>query len=98
MASPLAFIDEGKLQLLVELPGTIEELRRVAGNIASVARELCPVDTGALVESIVLLRGLDSIGVYFRIGSNLGYAIFVELGTYKMAAQPYLRPAIYRAA
>lgn len=28
------------------------------------------------------------------IGTNVEYAAYVELGTYKMAAQPYLRPGV----
>lgn len=28
------------------------------------------------------------------VGTNTGYGVFVELGTFKMAAQPYLGPAL----
>ena len=45
----------------------------------------------------------DSIQVEFiskchrRVGTNLDYAKSLELGTKKMAARPYLRPALDRA-
>lgn len=39
-------------------------------------------------------RGRVSI---LRVGTNLKYAKFLELGTRKMAARPFLRPALRRA-
>lgn len=32
-------------------------------------------------------------GIGVIVGTNTGYGIFVELGTYRMAARPYLTPA-----
>lgn len=56
------------------------------------AARLCPVDTGNLRNSITHLVQSDEPAAY--IGSNVEYAAYVELGTYKMKAQPYLKPAI----
>lgn len=53
------------------------------------AKELCPVDTGRLRNSIS--HEADEEAVY--IGTNVEYAPYVELGTSRMAARPYLRPA-----
>lgn len=54
------------------------------------AKQLCPVDTGNLRASLTY----ENVGKYQAIvGTNVEYAEFVELGTYKMAAQPYLFPA-----
>ena len=55
----------------------------------SYAKALCPVDTGNLRNSITHLQK----GNYEYIGSNVHYSVFVELGTRKMKARPYLRPA-----
>lgn len=55
------------------------------------ATDLCPVDTGNLVGSITHAVAAGEKAVY--IGTNVEYAPYVELGTSKMAAQPYLRPA-----
>lgn len=30
----------------------------------------------------------------YVVGTNVSYAAYVEFGTYKMASQPYLRPAV----
>ena len=54
------------------------------------ARIECPVDTGALRNSITSVADDEST----TIGSNILYAPYVELSTVKMKAQPFLRPAI----
>ena len=72
------------------LPEQIERALIAIGLAAeSHAKELCPVDTGRLRNSIS--HETDSDSVY--IGTNVEYAAFVELGTSKMKARPYLRPA-----
>jgi phage gpG-like protein len=40
---------------------------------------------------------VDALGAYADVGSNVEYAAFVELGTDRMAARPYLRPALVAA-
>ncbi len=54
---------------------------------------IVPVDTGQLRDSLDAI--VERVGNFWRIvfGSfGVLYAIFVELGTYKMRAQPYVRP------
>lgn len=54
------------------------------------AKDLCPVDTGNLRASIsVRIVGMDAV-----IGTSVEYAVYVELGTYKMAARSYIGQAI----
>lgn len=55
------------------------------------AKELVPVDTGELQESIHVEKG-DGLGEY-RVVASEPYASYVEYGTHKMAAQPYITPA-----
>jgi len=55
------------------------------------AKEIVPVDTGFLQESIHVEKG-DSLGEY-RVVADAEYAKFVEYGTHKMAAQPFITPA-----
>ena len=50
------------------------------------------VVTGRLMGSIT--HEVDGDGRAVVIGSNVEYAPFVELGTVKMSARPYLRPAV----
>ena len=54
------------------------------------AKALCPVDTGNLRNSITH----EVEGNEARVGTNISYAIYQELGTSKMAAQPFLNPAL----
>lgn len=63
------------------------------------ARQLAPVDTGRLrssIQSTGLQR--DARGAYVDVGTNVFYAGFVEFGTRRQGAQPYLRPALLEAA
>ena len=48
------------------------------------------VDTGRLRNS--LTHATDEDSAY--IGTNVEYAPYVEMGTYKMKARPYLEPAV----
>lgn len=54
------------------------------------AKRLCPVDTGRLRNSITHATDKDSA----YVGTNVEYAPYVELGTSRTRAQPYLRPAV----
>lgn len=56
------------------------------------SKAICPVDTGRLRASISY--GVDAPNRVGYIGTNVEYAPYVELGTSRQKAQPYLRPAI----
>lgn len=63
---------------------------------ADAARERCPVDTGLLPDSIyaqVDARG-GSARRTLTVGADAPYAQWVELGTSRAPAQPFLRPAV----
>ena len=55
------------------------------------AKRACPVDTGNLRNSITHVVESGEDAVY--VGTNVEYAPYVELGTSRTAAQPFLRPA-----
>ncbi len=57
----------------------------------SYAKEKCPVDTSRLRNSITNQVRTGEKSVY--IGTDVEYAAFVELGTSRMKARPYLKPA-----
>ncbi len=66
--------------------------------VKSEAKRRCPYDTGNLEKSItdrVTNKNGEIVG---EVGTNVEYAIYVEYGTnhgtYRIPAQPYLRPAI----
>ena len=75
--------------------GVAEGCKIVEGE----ARALAPVSTektrpggphGELRDSITS----KSEGLIGTVGTNKSYSAYVEFGTYKMAAQPYLVPAL----
>jgi HK97 gp10 family phage protein len=69
--------------------------RAVADEVAQEMTDLCPVDTGALARSINVEPHGDT--VYVSVGGgDVDYALFVEYGTSRMRAQPFVRPALAR--
>lgn len=70
--------------------GVEAAMKELGESVAERAKEYCPVDTGRLQESITATAD----GTTVTVGSDVEYAAYVELGTYKMSAQPYLRPAL----
>lgn len=72
-------------------------LLRLGLRVQNEARKFCPVDTGRLRSSIQHVPGRDDRGPYVDVGSNVKYAPFIEFGTFRAMAQPYLRPALAAA-
>lgn len=76
----------------------LEELQRkiemaliaIGATAEGHAKDYCPVDTGRLRNSISNEHDEDSA----YIGTNVEYAAYVELGTSRRGAKPYLKPAV----
>ena len=64
---------------------------KTAFDLEARAKTKAPVDTGALKNSIGVV---EVSGYEADVVVTVDYAAYVEYGTYKMAAQPYLTPAI----
>jgi HK97 gp10 family phage protein len=84
---------------------------RVADDAVEKAKFFVPVDTGALRKSIRKEARARPAGYYVYIGIRAGgyvrnpktgrlvdYALYVEYGTSRMSAQPFMRPALRWAA
>ena len=72
--------------------GIMEGLEKIGLVAEGYAKAKCPVDTGRLRNSIThVLKGDVSPAVY--IGTNVEYGKYVEEGTSKHDAQPFLKPA-----
>lgn len=80
----------------------LRALERVGMQAEGYAKDLCPVGTpestgkpgyigGTLKNSIS--HKVDDAEQAVYIGTNVEYAPYVELGTVKMDAQPFLKPA-----
>jgi HK97 gp10 family phage protein len=70
------------------------KLEVIASKIEADAARLCPVDTGRLRASITHRVERGRHVAY--VGTNVEYAPYVEFGTRKMRAQPFLRPALHK--
>jgi len=91
MPAVIAGMDKLKRQLReVGLAFTLDDLAEGALVIAEYAENMVPIDTGFLRSSIFVRYTGDNV----EVGFEAPYASYVEFGTYKMAAQPFLRPAI----
>lgn len=86
----VTFTSHAKEILSKEQAARNKALELIGGKAESYAKKLCPVDTGRLRNSITHQQYDDNTEV---IGTNVEYAPYVELGTHKQKAQPYLRPA-----
>jgi HK97 gp10 family phage protein len=71
-------------------PEAVKIVSTAAMVTASVARQLAPVDTGAMRDSIYVEQQGEA---RFTVGVKESYAKFVEYGTVHQDAQPFLRPA-----
>lgn len=66
------------------------EVADIANKVAETARQHAPVRTGKLRDSIYV----EDLGAgEYEIQANAEYATFVEYGTARSAAQPFMRPA-----
>lgn len=74
----------------------VPELRTIVKNngvqLAQGAQKRSPVDTGALRRSIRL--SLENNNLKAVVKTNVPYAKFVEYGTIRQKAQPYMRPSL----
>ena len=94
--------NEAGFRKLISGPITADLARR-AIRVESAAKQNASgrpgpnVRTGRLRGSITWRVGEDTAGPYADVGSNVHYAVFVELGTSVAPAYPFLRPALEAA-
>lgn len=70
---------------------TDRQLELSSKRIECMAKVKAPVDTGALKNSIFSAKAGN---LTYKVTAPQHYAIYVEKGTRKMRAQPYLKPAL----
>ncbi len=68
-----------------------EAVHTIAYDVEAEAKQLAPVDTGALRNSIHNARIGDKT---YWVQDGVNYGIYQELGSYKMAAHPFMVPAV----
>lgn len=74
-------------------------VRKTALDVLADAQGFCPVDTGYLRSSLsVGAEGntfeVEDDGLTIIVGTSVEYAPFVEFGSRKSQAQPFLSPAV----
>ena len=70
---------------------TNRELNLSSKRIERMAKVKAPVDTGTLKNTIFSVKAGN---LTYKVTAPQHYAIYVEKGTRKMRAQPYLKPAL----
>lgn len=77
-------------ELIAKFPAAVSDVvKKTAFDILDDAQEEAPIVTGYLASSITAT--IDEFRAEVQPAAE--YAAFVEFGTYKMRAQPYLIPA-----
>jgi HK97 gp10 family phage protein len=87
-----------KVKLVSRIPQVEKNLRQrveeavgeAAQATAVIARQLVPVRTGVLRDSITAYRNTN---LNWVVGASAPYSSWVELGSSTSPAQPFLRPA-----
>jgi HK97 gp10 family phage protein len=77
---------------------TRRQLQQFGVRVANAAKRYCPSASGRLRGSIGAESGMDAEGFYVDVGTDVEYGPFVEFGTRKMRAQPFMRPALAEAS
>lgn len=78
-------------EVLDELDNALEvALEEIGLTAEGFAKKKCPVDTDRLRNSISHASTEDTA----YVGTNVEYAVYVEMGTVNTKPQPYLRPAV----
>jgi phage gpG-like protein len=104
-------INEGALHAALGMHGSGgvgKMLARIGVNFESLAKQKASdliystpekgyIRTGRFRSSLTWRLGEDGEGPYVECGSNVEYAIFLELGTVNMAARPIIVPAAREA-
>jgi HK97 gp10 family phage protein len=98
----MAIVIQGMDSLIIKLNsmgGNVKNalLRGVQSTITTAqadAKRMSPVDTGALKMSISATSKGTTDGAEGKVYTNNPYAIYQEMGTIKMAAQPYMMPSL----
>ena len=73
-------------------PAVGDAMDTVGSAIVELARSIVHVRTGTLQASIYSKYSRNDM--VLDVGATAAYAFYVEYGTWKMAAQPYIRPAV----
>lgn len=72
-------------------------VNNAAESCVSLAKQLAPVDTGAMRDGIGQIETASADNLRAVVESPLDYSAFVEYGTVNMDAQPFFTPSFESA-
>lgn len=79
-------------EIIAMFPGAVSAVvKKTAMDIEADAKEDCPVSPGGGTLKNSIKAKTEEFSA--TVSPNTDYAAYVEFGTYKMGAQPYMRPA-----
>jgi HK97 gp10 family phage protein len=81
-----------KLKSNCDLNDVKTVVKKNGAQLQQKAMQKCPVDTGTLKRSIGL--EIEDAGLTAVVAPTAHYAPYVEWGTRKMRAQPFIRPSL----
>lgn len=70
----------------------LRALSTLSDEALSYMRSIVPVDTGMLLDSCYVNISVDNGKIMLQIGASAYYAVYVELGTARNSAKPFIRP------
>lgn len=83
-------------KIAARLPEAVSLIvRKAAFDVEANAKAIVPVDTGTLKNSITTELPTKTSAI---IAPHTDYAVFVEYGTRRQRAKPYMRPAAEKVA
>jgi len=83
-------------RIAAQLPEVVSAIiHKAAFDVEANAKDIVPVDTGKLKNSITCEFPSQTIAI---IAPHTDYAIYVEIGTRRQRAKPYMRPAAEKVA
>lgn len=70
----------------------VEAFSQLSDEALAYMRSIVPVDTGTLQDSCFAVVATGGGRILVTIGATAYYAVYVELGTSRRSAQPFIRP------
>lgn len=96
----VVILDDKFPDIVDALPEATRQLaRKYIDKVYRHSQERVPVDTGSLKASGHIYEEADAVVLSYNAPNNIGisYAAYVEYGTHKTRAQPYVNPAVESA-
>ena len=96
MSFSVSILEDTATQMLKSVSENLKakvhnKISAIGVEMVAYAQSICPVRSGYLRSTIFFIV---KVTLEFEFGATAEYAIFVEMGTYRMAAQPFIRPAV----